>query len=227
MNTAKPISTISWNTEPFLRAKLTELLKARKIDFWAYIHHDPEDDEAGKKPHFHVYVEPSKRTQTAVLKDEFKEFDPTHPDKPLGVLGFRSSKFGDWWLYALHDPVYLAAKMQSRRHHYAPEHVQSADPDELRERVYSVDMSDLTPQKRLMAFKEAGKTFAEAVATGIVPIVQIRQYELAWQYLTSDRTERNGAPGHPDIPPIDPATGEVIAEPDSCPPFASGDPIER
>ena len=224
MNTAKPIATISFNTEPFLRQKLGELLKARKIEFWAYIHHEPEDDETNK-PHCHVYVEPSKRTQTAVLKDEFKEYDPAKPEKPLGVLNFGNSKFGDWYMYALHDPAYLASKMETRRHHYAPEHVQASDPDELRARIYTIDMSDLTPIKRLQAFQESGKTFGEAVASGVVPIAQIRQFETAWQYLTASGTDRNGRPGHPEPPEspkntptspvrlfqqyIDPDTGEV------------------
>lgn len=224
MNTAKPIATISWNSEPFLREKLRELTKARKIDFWAFIHHEPEDDEAGNKPHCHVYIEPSKRTQTAALKDEFKEYDPAKPDKPRGVLAFRNSKFGDWYLYGLHDPAYLAAKMQTRRHHYSPEHMQSMDEDELRARVYTIDMSDLTPVKRLQAFQNAGKTFNEAVATGIVPIAQIKQYETAWQYIATSETNRNGRPGHPEPPDdigdlvvtqmqVNPETGEIAESP--------------
>lgn len=225
MNTAKPIATISYNSEPFLRQKLSELYRAKKIDFWAFIHHLPEDDEAGNKPHFHLYIEPSKRTQTAILKDEFKEFDLTHPDKPLGVLSFRPSHFGDWYLYGLHDPAYLAAKMQSRRYSYDPELMQKCDEDELRERVYTVDVSEMTPIKRLKAFKESGKTFTEAVRTGLVPIPQIAQYERTWNLLLSG-TDRNGRPGHDEEPPesddkaptspvqfvqleVDPLTGET------------------
>lgn len=87
MQTAKPISTISYNTEPFLVQTLNALVKAKRIDFWAYIHHFPEDDEVKLKHHFHVYLEPSKRTQTATLKEEFLELDPNN-EKPLGVLTF-------------------------------------------------------------------------------------------------------------------------------------------
>lgn len=223
MNTQKPISTISWNSEPFLIDLLTRLLKAHKIDHWEMIHHIGEDDEAGKKDHFHVYLEPSKRIQTADLKDQFLE--PITPDqKPLGCLAFRSSVYSDWYLYALHDPAYLAAHFQSRRYHYSDEQIKTADPDEHCFRVRSVDMSQYAPIKKLKAFKDAGLTFSDAVSKGVVPIPQLSQYERAWSLLKNE-TDRGGRPGHdpdPQISPtspeefpqyiVDPETGETTLE---------------
>lgn len=205
MNTQKPISTISWNTEPFLVALLSSLLASHKIDYWEFIHHQAEDDEGGKKDHFHVYIEPSKRIQTAILKDEFKEPDFKHPDgKPLGCLGFRNSVYSDWYLYALHDPSYLSAKNQARRFHYSDEQIKCADPDEHHFRVCSVDLSGYSPVKRLKAFKDAGLSFADVVGKGVVPIPQVAQFEKVWNMLKSE-TDRNGRPGH-----IDQDTGEVF-----------------
>ena len=68
MRTTKPIATISFNTPEYLKLKLDELTKAKKIAFWAYIVHQPEDDEAGNKVHMHVYIEPSAMVQTEDLR---------------------------------------------------------------------------------------------------------------------------------------------------------------
>ena len=51
MNTRNPISTISYNSMLFLKAKLDELVNAKVIQFYAFIFHKGEDDEAGKKDH--------------------------------------------------------------------------------------------------------------------------------------------------------------------------------
>ena len=45
MKTTKPISTISYNTPEFLENKLNELLANGLISFFAYILHEPEEDE--------------------------------------------------------------------------------------------------------------------------------------------------------------------------------------
>ena len=106
VRTTKPIATIAFNTPSFLEVKLNELLKAGRISFWAFIQHKPEDDEAGRKYHSHVFVEPSKMLQTDDLRAELREFDPEHPDKPLGTITRNTSKFDPWYLYALHDKRY-------------------------------------------------------------------------------------------------------------------------
>lgn len=214
MNTAKPISTISFNSEAHLVRTLSDLQKAKKIEFWAYIKHQPEDDEAGKKEHIHLYIEPARRIQTVDLQAEFNEFDPNNP-KPRKCLNFRISQFGDWYLYALHDATYLASKGQSRRFHYKPEDVIPSDDDELRERIATIDLSGITPIGRLKEFKRSGLSFQDAVAQGIVPIPQINSYAVAWGCLDTATTFRNGRPNHE----IDPETGEVFepVEPEDAP----------
>lgn len=39
MQTCKPISTISYNSLPFLRSVLDNLIRLHVIDFYMYIHH--------------------------------------------------------------------------------------------------------------------------------------------------------------------------------------------
>jgi len=103
--TAKPISTISYNTEGFLKDKLDRMFKANIINDYRYIFHYGED---GDKDHFHVYIEPNKRVDTGKLREDFNEVQVTE-DKPLGCMPFRSSKFDHWIMYVLHDPEYLKA----------------------------------------------------------------------------------------------------------------------
>lgn len=101
--TAKPISTISYNTEPFLEKVLIGLISSHKVEMAYYIKHKGED---GDKDHFHVYIVPNKRLDTAVLRDEFQEPCPDN-EIPLGCMRFQSSKVSDWLLYAVHDKRYL------------------------------------------------------------------------------------------------------------------------
>lgn len=103
--TAKPISTISYNTEPFIRRLLSKFLDAHIINNFMYICHQGED---GDKDHIHVYIEPNRRIDTGLLREEFKEIT-TEGDKPLGCMPFRSSVVGHWLMYVIHDPDYLKA----------------------------------------------------------------------------------------------------------------------
>lgn len=107
MATQKPISTISYNSEAFLREKLEALYKAHIVQAYMYICHKGED---GDKDHIHVFIIPNKRIDPMDLADEFKEFDHKHPTKPLCCRPFRPSKEEDWILYAVHDSQYLRTK---------------------------------------------------------------------------------------------------------------------
>lgn len=106
MATQKPISTISYNTESFLREKLEALYNAHIIQAYTYIKHKGED---GDKNHIHLRIEPNKRIDPMDLVDDLKEYEKGK-SKPLGVRPFRPSKEEDWILYAVHDPDYLALK---------------------------------------------------------------------------------------------------------------------
>jgi hypothetical protein len=106
MATQKPISTISYNTEPFLKEKLDSWISSHIIQAYQYICHKGED---GDKDHIHVRIEPNKKLDPMDLLEELREF-PAGQKKPLGCRPFRPSKEEDWILYAVHDKDYLRIK---------------------------------------------------------------------------------------------------------------------
>lgn len=106
MATQKPISTISYNTEPFLKEKLETWLNAHIIQAYQYICHKGED---GDKDHIHLRIEPNKKLDPMDLIEQLREYQ-LGKDKPLGCRPFRTSKEEDWILYAVHDEQYLKFK---------------------------------------------------------------------------------------------------------------------
>lgn len=106
MATQKPLSTISYNSEGFLREKLEEWYAAHIIQAYQYIFHKGED---GDKDHIHLRIEPNKRVDPMELMEELKEYQ-LGKSKPLCVRPFRPSKEEDWYLYAVHDNDYLKSK---------------------------------------------------------------------------------------------------------------------
>lgn len=212
MRTTKPISTISFNTPDFLKLKLKELQRAKRISFWAFVVHKPEDDEGGKKQHCHVFVEPSKMIQTDDLKQELLEFDPHKPDKPLGCISWCSSKFDHWYLYAIHDRRYLASKSQARRFVYKHSDIVTSDDDDLLFRSQSIDLLALSPFSDILVAQEAGLNWSQYFSRGTVPIQQITQFEKAWNLLLMSRTERGDSSPHASGLVVDPETGEVIED---------------
>lgn len=178
MKTKKPISTVSFNTETFLKNKLDELTQAGILSWWVYMEHLPEGEES--KGHFHVYAEPSSQVQTDDVRKEFQEFDPTNPDKPKGTLLWVSSKFDDWHDYALHDPCYLASKGLVKKYAYKRDAFVTADEDELINRQAD---KPKTVNQRMMEAIQNGLTFDYYVATGAVPVRYIRAYQVLWSEL--------------------------------------------
>lgn len=106
MATQKPISTISYNTETFLKEKLETWLKAHIIQAYQYICHKGED---GDKDHIHLRIEPNKKIDPMDLIEQLREYQLGN-DKPLGCRPFRPSKEEDWILYVVHDSDYLKVK---------------------------------------------------------------------------------------------------------------------
>lgn len=106
MATQKPISSISYNSESFLREKLEAWKEAHIIQAYMYVCHKGED---GDKDHIHFRVEPNKKLDPMDLQEALREFVAGNP-KPLGCRPFRPSKEEDWILYAVHDEKYLAQK---------------------------------------------------------------------------------------------------------------------
>lgn len=106
MATQKPISTISYNSESFLREKLDLWVSQHIIQAYQYIKHKGED---GDKNHIHVRIEPNKTLDPMNLQEQLREY-VGGSSKPLGCRPFRPSKEEDWYLYVVHDPDYLALK---------------------------------------------------------------------------------------------------------------------
>lgn len=207
MRTSKPISTISYNTEPFLRLTLDRLITNKVISFYAFIPHFPEDDEAGNKEHIHLYAEPCKLIQTEDIRDLFIEPCLTNSTaKPLGCITFRTSKFADWYLYSIHDEAYLASKGQKRRYHYKYEDVRTIDQDELLYRVRTIDLTSTSPYQSMLEAQREGLTWDQYFRRGTIPITQLTLWRQAWfTLLAPSYTYRNGYDGHV----INTETGEI------------------
>lgn len=106
MATQSPISTISYNTEAFLREKLDSLVNSHTIQCFMYICHKGED---GDKDHIHLRIEPNKRIDPMAISELLKEY-VLNESKPRGIRPWRPSKEEDWFLYVVHDPSYLKLK---------------------------------------------------------------------------------------------------------------------
>lgn len=106
MATQSPISTISYNSEIFLKEKLDNLVKQHIIQTYQYIKHKGED---GDKDHIHLRIEPNRRLDPMDLTALFQEYTAANL-KPLGVRPWRPSKEEDWFLYAVHDKSYMHLK---------------------------------------------------------------------------------------------------------------------
>lgn len=237
VRTSKPIAAISYNDPGYLRLKCEELRKAGRISEWYFVEHTPEEDE--KKAHIHLYIQPSKMLQTDDLIREFAQPDPEKPGKVLTCPKWVSSKFGDWYLYAIHDQAYLVSKGQTRKYHYRREDVQAFDEDALDDSIREIDLTSVNVVKRMMDAQQSGVTFGQFFQRGGVPINAIRAYEAAWDLLSASMTFRAGRAGHEDeeaptspteapispaeaptspaetqeVPPIvDPSTGEIYDE---------------
>lgn len=205
MKTSKPFSTISYNTADFLSVKLNDLVNRRKIAFWAYVEHLPEEDE--KKAHKHLYIVPNGQINTdEVLLDILVEYDPTHPEKPLGCINPKSSKFYDWYMYSIHDVDYLSSKGQSRKYHYRREEVACSDTDYLNEEIHQMDMSKLSKVKALNEAIRDGVPFEELLMRGQIPVQQVYAFQKTYGMLQT-YTFRNGRDTHQNV---DEDTGEIL-----------------
>lgn len=114
--TSKPISTISYNTLPFLMDKLKTWYDGHIIQAYQYICHKGED---GDKDHIHLRLEPNSRIDQMSLAEDLREYLPGF-DKPLSVRPFRPSKEEDWYLYAVHDPEYMKLKYAADKYEKLP-----------------------------------------------------------------------------------------------------------
>ena len=222
MRTSKPFSTISYNSEKFLKVKLDELIKNRVLDFWVFIDHAAEEDE--KKSHKHLYMIPNGILQTDVLKEFLAEPDPNDPEHPLNCTIFSSSKFDDWYMYGMHDKAYLSSKGQSRKYHYVKDQFVSSSDEHFSELVRCVDRSKYIGLERVVDAVENGVPFFEMVRLGQVPIQLINQYQYAYEMLMKASVNRAGRETHTpkhteeeEAKCFDPVTGELLDIPLNVP----------
>lgn len=207
MKTSKPFATISYNSPEFLFNKLNDLVNRGKLSWFAFVKHYAEEDE--KKDHLHVFFIPDGQIDTKPLGDLLREYDPTHPDKPLCVLPFQNSKFPDWYLYTLHNTEYLASKGQSRKYHYTKSDFVSSNEDYLTELEHLIDRSKINNITVVREAVENSIPFSTLVKEGRIPVQLISQYQKVYDLIVYNNTLRNGRFTHTPI--YDPETGEVIA----------------
>lgn len=134
MLTSNPISTISYNSEPFLKDVLSRLTKSGIICEWYYIAHKGEIDDftnEREKDHIHLYMRPSKRLDTEELRKHFLEIDPNNA-KPLGIMPCNSegkNGLDHWILYGIHDVQYLNSKGECKEFEYHWKCIQGYDEE--------------------------------------------------------------------------------------------------
>lgn len=183
MRTSKSISTISYNTPKYLEWVLNRLLNNDVITFWCYVEHMAESNET--KDHIHLYIEPSNRVDTSVLRKEFDEIDLDNSDnKPLSVMPFNASHFKDWYLYSMHDIDYLRSKGLDRDIYYSRENFVSSDTNYFMEKINTIDYNYGLTGKIIEAVNN-NISFKNLILCGVVKINQIYQAEKMYNILAA------------------------------------------
>ena len=171
MRTAKPVSTISYNSKEFLESKLRELVKNHVISDYIFIYHFPEEDET--KGHFHLWLKPNHLLDTMDLQTYFEEFDLNHPEKPLKCIDFRQTKdLDDWLLYSMHHAPYLALKFESRHFYYKKEDFFYCDEDSFNDYyIHALKGSKFAQQMQLLSIlNEENLNPTSLISNGSVPL---------------------------------------------------------
>lgn len=182
MRTSRPISTIWYGSEEFLKMKLDGLIISGDLTFYTYVKHLKEEDE--KKDHIHVYMVPDGQLDTSSLNNELTEYDLTNV-LPVRPLPYKFSKFDDWYLYDSHNVSYLASKGQTRKYHYSQSDFKSSNDDYLNELIHTIDLSKINRLEVVINAAEQGLSFTELVKTGQVPIQLFNQYKQAFELIKS------------------------------------------
>lgn len=180
MRTSKPCSTISYNSDDFLKRKLDDLIRRGFLDFYAFVEHLPEEDE--EKKHKHLYIFPSKLVDTNQIREELKEPDLNDITKPpLGCMPFQSSKFADWYLYIRHDTAYLASKGQARKYHYTDEDIITSDKDFFNELKHTIDWSKINQLGQIIEAAKSGMSFEDFIEAYPVPLLAVRSAQFVFE----------------------------------------------
>lgn len=191
MITKRDISTISYNTIPFIDCMLKGLYQAQIIAFYCGVQHIGEilDDGTREKNHLHIFVEPNKKINTMDLIELSKEVDSRNPDKPLKTIFWHYSDWDNWLLYSLHDREYLKLKLQKRDYVYTKDDFFYSDEDEFFERynraVHSSKISDMLRLPKLLK----DNSVAELTALGYVRPEQALTYKAYEELLNRGKLE--------------------------------------
>lgn len=208
MKTTKPFSTISYNSEQFLKSQLDKLVTTRKIAFYTFVFHYAEADE--NKNHRHLIIFPNGQIQTDSVTDLLQELDLNNPLKPLGVMPWRSSKWDDWYLYASHDSAYLASKGQARKHHYQESDFVCSDSDYLHELISTIDRTKYAKTQEFVEKISNGVSFIDLLKSGQIPAPQFNQWRSMYEFIQGDILCRNDRITHSPFGDVDNETGELI-----------------
>lgn len=194
MRTRKPIATISYNHEEFLRGRLDDLKRRHLISDYMFIPHKKEQDEA--KDHIHLWIRPNQTLDTMQIQEEMKE---PNPKERRGCIDFVSSDIDEWILYTQHYKPYLASKGQNREYHYQKEDFRFADEDNFQENyVHAFRGSKWAERNQLLQQLNDGTVkFSELIKSGQIPLNMASQLN-AFKYLLADdkKVFRNGRAGH-------------------------------
>lgn len=184
MNSKSPFSTISYNTEPWLKNVLENYISNGKFVFYSYIFHKGEDDEAGLKDHFHVYIEPNSTFNTVKFTNDCIE--PCNQLLPLKSMPCHSSDFGNWYMYVLHDENYLKYKgLGDRKYHYNQSNFIYSDLDYFNYKIRTIDLLDTSWYSSMLEAIARNESFDEYFAKGGIPVQQVKNYEYAYNMLVS------------------------------------------
>lgn len=192
--TSRSISSISYNSIPFLESRLKTFLDSDKLQFWAYIFHHGESlglDEGLGKDHIHLLLIPNGRIDLAQLGRMFTEFLPHEPKRPLRCMPFRVSDVSEWIMYVLHDADYLASKNLVRQYRYQLSDIVSSDDVYLGQLyVEALQRFNNDPLVKLRRAAEKSLSFSDLVASGQISLGQIRNAEVMYGYLFNDRVAK-------------------------------------
>ena len=189
MRTSKPISTISYNSDTFIKNKIEEWKNCGFIEFGMWIRHQPDEDN--KKSHCHVYLQPAKLIQTMDLENDSIEIDPQNIDKPFKMIAFRVSKESDWLLYAIHDKIYLNEKGLQRNVFYSFDDVQSTCSDTLNDIISRLsDERKGRIEYRILELIDRGLTFSQIVRSGLIPIRYMSSAKIMFEALYSPEYDK-------------------------------------
>lgn len=199
MKTARPFSSISYNSFDKLKTVLDDQFNKGNIRFFAFILHLAEKDE--EKSHWHVYVEPDGQIDTNQFSNLFTEIQKGDP-APRRWRPCQNSKFDDWYLYSIHDQEYLEAKGQSRQHHYSFNQVISSDVADLKEHIGHIDYTRYTSLGSAIRAARSGESLDDYLARVPVKMVHFRSLQDIWKtYYMKAATEldRNQRKTHTPI----------------------------